>query len=398
MFLMKRNTARYNIFIVKQLYWMSTFICIFSFTSFGNNLLETSFPVVFKADLKTPISTSLYIKCDVTDYNLGLEGFKVKKKEKKEVVMEEIIDAFRYNDFEKIKKNSGKKSNASKEDNERLIKSLFDGYRSTFFNEVYAGKEFKHLRIKSQLHFGNRRILIFGNDSEPNSMSAPSRFPLYFKDDKKEGFAWDLDQVPVAVSVLTDSVHQMAISPKKFIKKKNLKLKYEMPITSTTEEHITFLQFNGSKYNFKVLSDTLDSSDKLSKVLALVQKKYSAAHEDKRAIIADLYTEPNRQKYLDWLENADPSYLDSYFEDMGSKERIVRFIIDADPLYVVFVGRADRPNTLNSELVLRDPEDGNLKFTNVYFRGFITQLFSSREFLSRFSDYIITESGQSIER
>lgn len=398
MYLTRFSMRKENCFMVKHLGLMVIFICSLSFTTWASDFSEASFPVVFKIDLKSPVPTALYIKCGVTNYNLTLDDFKAQKGGKRDKIAGEIIDGLRSNDFGKCKNRSWRNPKISEEDNDHLIKTLFDGYRSAFFNEEFAGKGFRYLRLRSQLHFGNKRIFILGNDLRPNLKSGPERIPLYFKDNKNGEFVWDMGPVPAGVSVLIESVQQIAISPKRFIKKNGLKLKYEMPIPSTTDRDIAYLQFNGSKYNFKVLSDLVDRYDKLNEVLELVQRKYSAAHKGERALIANLYTDLSRQKYLDWLETGDQVYLDWYFGDMGSKERTVRFIINADPLYVVFVEHEDRPNKLAIELIVRDPKDRKLKFTNYYFRGFVTQLLSDREFLSMFSDCIVTESGQSIEK
>jgi hypothetical protein len=64
---------------------------------------------------------------------------------------------------------------------------------------------------------------------------------------------------------------------------------------------------------------------------------------------------------------------------MAARERIVRFVIDAGPLYIVLY-RVQGHTPLYYEFIIRDPKDGELKFTNFFSIGFLDDLFIKEQF------------------
>lgn len=197
----------------------------------------------------------------------------------------------------------------------------------------------------------------------------------------------DLDTIDV---LLHSSMRQKAISPSKFVAVENKKFEYEVPIPDTNNTgHVAYLQFNGEKYDFKVFSDILSSIDKpTDEVVSLFQMKYlmiKAAFP--REALADLYTDESRKEYLDWIKNPEsPSYLEWCFKNAATVERKVRFVINADPLYIVLYRPGCAP--LYNPFVIRDPKDGRLKFAQFRCSGYLDDLFMNRQFRSLLSERI----------
>ena len=131
---------------------------------------------------------------------------------------------------------------------------------------------------------------------------------------------------------------------------------------------------------------------RLDEVASFFQMKYVAIKCGHREAIASLYTDTSRKKFLDWLKTGNQTYLDSHFTSMAAVRRRVRFVIDADPVYIVLYDRdVGTKNRLAYEYVIRDENDGKLKFTKLYFGGFFDQMVRSREFLDTLAATVLGE-------
>lgn len=114
-----------------------------------------------------------------------------------------------------------------------------------------------------------------------------------------------------------------------------------------------------------------------------------------REALAELYGGRSRESYLEWIQKADEAslksganYLDWHFKEMATVDRILRFILDADPLYIVFYQKEGKDKLLN-QFIVRDPENGQLKFRNFYVLDFFKQWLDSTSVQSVLSDLIL---------
>ena len=89
----------------------------------------------------------------------------------------------------------------------------------------------------------------------------------------------------------------------------------------------------------KVLRETMSHLLPLQQPDKMVWLKYVAIKCGHREAIASLYMDTSRKKFLDWLKTGNQTYLDSHFKSMAAVRRRVRFVIDADPVYIVLYDR-----------------------------------------------------------
>jgi len=352
-----------------------------------------SYPLAFHVDLRYYLPTSLYIKCDVKEYNMSFPDFSSRESGTRESRFKELLLAMRNNDVEKCLSMSFQKSGMNEKDIQKhndKIRRLVSECRSLWLGTTVSGKNLEKLKVLNQFYIGNSGLFIYGGKKGAPPESHPFRPMLKFVTTKKDEFVLtrSLDTSDV---LLGETMRQMAVSPAKFVALENGKFEYEVPIPDTNDtQHVAYLQFNGQKYDFNIFSDVLGpiSSKPTDEVVRLLQKKYlMIAGGSPREALADLYTDESRKKYLEWIKNPEsPSYLEWCFKNMATVERKVRFVIDSDPLYIVLYGPGYAP--LYNPFVIRDPKDGKLKFANFACSGFLDDLFINRQFRSFLSECI----------
>ena len=361
----------------------------------GAGIQTKSYPLALHVDLRYYLPTSLYIKCDVNEYNMSFSDFVSREHGPQESLFKDLVFAMRNNDVEKCLNMTFRKSGMNKVQISKLNQKAelwAVGWRSWCFSDALAGKNLEKLKVFNQFYVGNSELFIFGGDGSSSPDSGPFRAALRFVPTPEGTFLWNVENPDTLESLLGETMRQMAISPAKFVALENRKFQYEVPIPDTNDtEHVAYLQFNGEKYDFKVFSDTLGPSNSkpTDEVVRLLQKKYLMIRDGSpREALAEFYTDRSREKYLQWIKNPESrTYLEWCFKNMATVERKVRFVIDADPLYIVLYGPGYAP--LYNPFVIRDPKDGKLKFANFSLIGFLNDLFSNQEFRSSLSKRIM---------
>jgi hypothetical protein len=355
-----------------------------------------SYPLAFHVDLRYYLPTSLYIKCDVKEYNMPFPDFLSKENEPRESRFKEIVFAIRNNDLQKCLNMSCRKPGMNEEDTQKhnnKVETWVSAARSWCFSDTLAGENLEKLKVVSQFYLGNSGLFVFGVDANSSPGSTPFRTKLKFVTRPEGAFLWSVENPDALESLLGETMQQITVSPAKFVAVENRKFEYEVPIPDTNDsQHVAYLQFKGEKYDFKVFSDAVGPINKpADEIVSFFQKKYlMVAGGYPRETIAAFYTDESCKKYLDWLKEGTskrPEYLDWYFQDMATRERTVRFVVDADPLYIVlFKVQGHAP--LFHQFIVRDPKDGKLKLANFNCSGFLDDLFNNQKLLGSLSEYI----------
>jgi hypothetical protein len=353
----------------------------------GAEIQTKSCPLAFHVDLVYYLPTSLYIKCDVKEYNMPFLDFSSKESGPAESRFKELVSAIRENNLKKCLSMTFR-GPWMNEEQMRPFDQRVEAWTS-MWHKALASEKIEKLNIFCQFYLGDSRLFILGGDS--NSVpSQPFRWQLRLRPTVERTFSWNIEDPDPLQSLLGDAVRQTAISPTKFVAVENTKFEYEVPIPDTNDtQHITYLQFNGQKYNFKVFSDAMGPVAKpTDEVLSLFQQQYLLiAGGSPREALASFYTDESRNKYVEWIKKTDSKYLDWYFNDMATRERTVRFVVDADPLYIVLF-KVQGHSPLFHKFIVRDPKDGKLKFTNFLCSGFLDGLFINEQFRGFLSERI----------
>jgi len=398
MFRNDKNTGFEN---VKYIFRINILILLtfFAFTLIGVPVMAAeiqtkSYPLALHVDLSYYLPTSLYIKCDVKEYNRSFADFSSKESGTRESRFQELILAIRNNDVEKCLSmsfiKSGMNEPAIRKYNDR-VETLVSTYHSWCLSYDLAGKNLGKLKVFRQFYLGNNGLFVFGGEKGAPPESHPFRARLKFVNTSRGKFLLTVENPSTLDSLLGEAMRRMAVSPSKYVVLDNKQFEYEVPIADTNDtKHTAYLGFNGEKYDFSVFSDEIKTIKKpTDEVVSLFQKKYLLiAGDSTRESLAVLYTSKSSKKYLEWV--ADPGPEEWRFEDWATVEKKVHFVIDAKPLYIVLYQRGSN-DRLSYSLIIRDPKDKELKFTNFKSFGFLDDLFNDQGFCNYISKRIMGE-------
>lgn len=342
----------------------------------GAEIQSKSYPLAFRVERSYLIPTSLYIKCDVKEYNMSFPDFLSKENEPRESIFKELVVSIRNNDVGRCLNMTYRRFGMSEKESTKFNQKA-ERWIADWHKEITT-KNLEKSKVLCQFYLGKGGLFIFGGNGENSLTESRFQWGCRFVPNLEGIFQWDIKNPDALQAVLEDTMRQTAVSPTKFVAIENKKLKYEILIPDTNDgDHVAYLQFDGEKYNFNVFSDTVDFVKPTDEVVNLFQKPYLlVAAGSPREAIADLYTDKSRDKYLQRLEKpVSPQYLEWYFKDMATVKKRVRFVVDAAPLYIVLYQRGNS-NQLFCTFIIRDPKDGKLKLTNFNYINFVQQLFT----------------------
>lgn len=347
-----------------------------------------AYPVSFYVDFEYYLPTSLYIKCDVKEYNKFFSDFLTSETDIHETAFKELVIAISGKNMVACLDMAIQKPSMSQQDtqkHEARVKLLMDSYRTGFF----AGGMLENTKVYNQFYLGDSSVFIFGTDRDITSDTGHVRTTLIFKTNPKSNlFMWDVENPDILSSLIVGMMRQMADYQDAFEPAEKKKLPFQLAIPGTESGHVAYLQFDGKRYDSNAY---IDMKDSLDEVASLSRMKHVVVKCGHRETLGQFYTKKSKEKYLDWLKKGDQKYLDGYFKDMAASQRKICFVLDAEPLYIVFYEKKQGGVArLSYEYIIRDPKDDKLKFTNFYFGGFFDQLIRSREFLDSFSKFILT--------
>jgi len=355
------------------------------FGNAGESPATVSFPIAMRVDLDYYINTGCYLKCQGKKHDMRYNDMLLEDEETA-TILKPLIRAIINDDFGTAKNLAWKASPADKQKHEELVQAWMGSCRNMFLNSKMAGSNFDFFNVIGKFYIGDRMLFACEVKKHGLELTESQPFSLYFKKIEQDHIVWDVNSPPATISLVNETLRQRAKSPSQFLLKEGLATTYEIPIPGTLSGRKVYLQFDrGKKYDFRLLTDKADSSEE---VLCFYQKKFHAARDGRREDIAEMYTNRSCERFLDWLETGNKSYLDWYFQDLGNSERYVRFVINAEPLFVILSQRGP-VKTLIPEYVIRDQADGKLKLTNFYIRGFLEKLLEDIEFLKVFNEFVL---------
>ena len=310
-----------------------------------------------------PTVTSLYIKCNMIEYknNIARDIF-ASTDDPQTLMYKDLLTAFQNKDVDRVlgMTYSGAGTNIA-ERNEKL--GGWVGYLSETFSSERVGKDFEKLYIPRQLFLGDDRIIIKAVHTDKGDLysswtrfkgdSEPKLWDYWVKDEYRSG----------QISSLVANTDQVLIrEPGAVIIPDKVLTYYHVLLPCSTPENRVYLQFNGRVYDdFDLLNDTPDKDDE---VLKFYQDTFRLLENKEYDKFADCYTEKSKANILKVMQK----------RELKVGKRKIRFILDADPLFIVFT----RHGFVNSDhdYIIRSKNDGKFKLTHFgyhgKFEGFIT--------------------------
>ncbi len=332
---------------------------------------KVSLPLAFRVDMDSYLKIGLYLKCEGVEQNMRYQDFS-SSIDSKATVFKQVVETIRNDNLTSAYNLTGRTSSATEEKFKAKLQAGMNAYRWCLGAEA-TGNDFEHLNVIGRFDIGNRSIL--GVETKAHAPAVPeSRVcAMYFKDSGGQ-IVWDVDSPPAVLSLVGESLRQRAKLPEDFTIRKDVQTEYEMPIPGSSVGKAAFLQFDGRRSNVKLISDSIDESDE---VLSLYQRQYRAACDRRLSDIVEMYTSKSREWFSMYMTDY-PEHLEKYLQELSDKERVVRFVIEAEPLFIVLSQLESRKN-LRTDFIIRDPSDGKLKLTSFRMVGFMKQLFNDPE-------------------
>lgn len=330
-----------------------------------------SFPLPIRIDHSYRIKSSLYINCGFTQYEQRFPSFMSENTGAREQMFCELVQTMHNKDTSNLLRITSQKTPVDADKAQQIL----DLYASLFTTDP-VGAGVGNLRVIMQFHLGNSGLYIWGIDSPEASGRRPVR--NYFRiDSANNQNLWMGVSQDKLSSLLSDVAQSMAKDPNVYVPISNREFVYEYPIAGTVPGEPAFLQFNGRRYDVDIFVDDVSPSDE---VLHFYQQAYNVFRTDPRTTFPGYYTEKSRAKYLSWVSGMDQEKFSAYRQELLSKGRRVRFILDADPVYIVFHQSTGNDRTVRPEYIVRDPRsNGELRLTNFYFMSFLDAFIEDRE-------------------
>jgi len=378
-------------------------VCVFfNMPAVGLQTETKSYAIPFHVDLRHYVSTSLYVRCDVNEYNLPFTKLDFSNNEPAESQFSELLKSMHTGDLKKCSEKTLGKEGVPLE----LQKSLADraeswalSWHSAYINEAVVGKDLGKLKVLSQFYLGEKVLFLVGGMWGDPADPQPFRLQFSFLPDATGSYLWNVQPPDALESLLGEMARHQASHPEDYIAVEDKACKYRIPIPWTKNtRHVAYVQFNGSHYDFDVVkADIFPKKGTTDEVVAFSQRKYLLiAGKSPLEEVAALYTERSREKYIEHLQKrkAKPEEYNQWYsnllEDVTKRKRIVRFVIDANPLYIVMYKEEGRTSPLR-QFIIRDPNTESLRFTQYFSSGFLDDLMNDKEFARNLAGIVLAE-------
>ncbi len=331
-----------------------------------NAVSRASFPVPFRVDMNGYIKSSMYLSADRISYGKSFDTFCQTKSSPTEQAFQIIASAASMGDFSEISSFLPATYIESKEADRKWIA---DSYRNMLNNPDYGGS-LDRMQVLEQVYLGNDRVFIWEMPASQEKEFPRLVRPCILKGDKQGNFLWEPIGVDKIVTLVTYSVEQFGSPPATDKRQDEKQFEFKHLLMGDEPGHPVYLKFNGEKYNIDILNSEIEKSDE---VAVFYQKACSAFMEKGPLAHADFYTKRSREKYSNWIMDMTEDRKNAYTTDTIKGGRIVSFIIQADPVYVVFYENSGTGQT-GLDYIIRDPIDSELKLTNFYMQTYFHDL------------------------
>jgi len=305
-----------------------------------------SIPLSLEVDFDdyNPTVTSMYLKCNMIEYesNIAKKIF-ASTDDKQTLMYRDLLGAFRNNDAERALKMT-----FSPRDEEKVTRYV-NKYLGKTFSSKMVGEDFEKLYITRQLFVGDDRVIIQAFRFDWNKKNVLYSSFTRFKGDSQPKLwdYWVKDEYHTCdlYSLVSDTDQVLIRKPRKVKTLENVKTDYEVLLPCSTPENPAYLQFNGKVYNdFNVIKNTAKKNDA---VLKFYQKACRLHYNEEYKKYADCHTKKGKARFLERIKKRKGQ------AGTNKKERIVQFILNADPLFMVFTKKLHGYDFRDHEYIIR---------------------------------------------
>jgi hypothetical protein len=352
-------------------------LVIFLFTFFISDSVSikdsqnAGFYIPVNIDLEHYVESSMLLKVDVKSYNnISFKEFIIKYKKPDELRLKEYLLALKQKDIKKFKAMSINRPEID-------MDTIF-AWSSKQFNDEEIGPNFEKIRMVGRFNFGNFIQFIWRKTSNSNLNENNHLGAVMFEQNDSGAILCTTNVTTYPIPAILDNIVELqAESPGKYIPMEPVTLKYEVPLIEGAKNHQAYFCCDGIPCDVNVFSDSTIPSNEIAR---FYKKAYITLKNQNMTEFAQFYTENSRDKIVEWLRT-DPNMAELFRNEAIRRERKIIFIINGDPVYIVFYYYPNLRISVNSiryDYVFR--ENGTLKLSNFGFHDYLDQLLQNRKY------------------
>ncbi|HEV3317375.1 MAG TPA: hypothetical protein VG488_10415 [Candidatus Angelobacter sp.] len=312
-----------------------------------------------------PVRSNLYLQVETKTYQMTLEQFGAQKLDAREKLFIKGVRAIRTRDYETLR--SIWKSPA---ENPQASVSLPMSNDPKAYLEAYTNGygNYQGLKVMSQMELGSNSLFLWG---------AKAKTGMFFPDGLiVQPSGANLALVPTTPStpvanMIVDTMVAASADAAPYSPVKDTRLRYSLVLSmegaGRPGQHPIALQFDGTLLNFNAFA--ADDAPP-NQVLAFYREAFMAFKSRSFDDFLKKFTSESQPGVKTWLANVKTSNAESYFQTVSSG-RYVKFLLNADPVYLVFYSgdKSDKwvPGSLHYDYVVRDAKSGTYKLANFGF-------------------------------
>jgi hypothetical protein len=325
-----------------------------------------------------PVRSSLYLQYESKNYGMTLEQYGAQRLDEREKLFFQGMRAIRGADAAVLKsvwQNPAANPKAT---------ISFETMDAKTYLEKYAvgyGK-FEGLKILSRIELGSESMFVWTAKASNGLPWADGS--LIHTSAAKQVFTPVTQGLPVA-TLIVDSKLASLSAPDSYAPQ-DVHVKYRNVLNLQGKAgpgpHPVALQFNGTPMNFSVFDNDAKATHP---ALAYYHDAYMLLKKRSFTEFVNMFLPESRKNVTQWTERLGADDTRAYFDALTSS-RYVKFLLDADPVYLVFYSSdpSDKwtASSLHHDYVVRDPQSGSFKLANLLFISSLDDLLNDNDLFS----------------
>lgn len=361
--------------------WIAMVACLalFAGSAAAQQFAVRSFPLPISIDGEH-IRSGVFLQFEMKDYGVPFSKFSASRLDAREAVFVELVRGIQRKDYKGVEKvllpprprketpgaagapDTGRVISAAPLTTQEAAAGTVDGYRSAFGN-------FENIDVIAQILVGSKSLFVW--DAKLPGRPRRRAFSV-----EPEGPARLVAREVTAASpvdVLILSILEDAVkNPAGYTPSPDPHLRYRQPLAiegKNKTAHEVALQFNGEPLEFDVFGET-PVNDPL---LVFYRSVFMAFKAHKQADFLAAHSAKSQTKLRQWWATMNKDAEEAYYMSVA-RGRIVKFVINADPVYIMFYGPDKGRNWMNGSLgyqyVIKNSASQQYLIANVLSEGF----------------------------
>ena len=319
------------------------------------------------------VKSHLVIECDVEDYDMPFSAFRNSAVNPDITRVGDFLSAVRRGNTYKAKALSkaepgmGRK-NVSIEGNLSVMQS--------HLTRIGISLDLSNLQIRRRIYWGNREYFTY----KVADANLPQTHILGFDRDPNEGLLWSQGMEGFEI-MLWHITKQRSKYPQDYDIEQSDTYKYRFALTPQGAKHQVNLLFSGRIFVPGITRDE-DKPHLLEAALsfyetAMMRLKKAGSLQEFREIGNTYYDAYSKKRFLGWIDSDYQAFL-QWINDLVAREREVVFVMDANPIYIIFY----RPKGTPDWYIKHDYvfiEKGKFFITRIAFGDELREYFGGRK-------------------